>query len=148
MLVHPELGVVSEKQLGMKTVIRCAANDNRMRRYRVAAFRWRPGVSEELGDAFRTGRRSPESPSRIRRSELKNGIVGFGLVGTGMAGGFHARELSFVDGAKLVAVCSRNEENVRRFADEYGVQRWTTDYRHLFDYFAVDVVCVLTHRLP
>ena len=47
---------------------------------------------------------------------MKNGIVGFGLVGTGMAGGFHARELSFVDEAKLVAVCSRNEENVQRFA--------------------------------
>ncbi len=75
---------------------------------------------------------------------MQNGIVGFGLVGTGMAGGFHAKELAFVDGAKLVAVCSRNEENVRRFADEYGVQRWATDYRDLLESDAVDVICVLT----
>ena len=75
---------------------------------------------------------------------MQNGIIGFGLVGTGMAGGFQAKELAFVDGAKLVAVCSRNEENVRRFADEYGVQRWATDYRDLLESDAVDVVCVLT----
>ena len=31
-----------------------------MRRYRVASFRWRPGIFEELGDAFLTGRRSSE----------------------------------------------------------------------------------------
>ena len=75
---------------------------------------------------------------------MQNGIIGFGLVGTGMAGGFQAKELAFVDGAQLVAVCSRNEENVRRFADEYGVQRWATDYRDLLESDAVDVVCVLT----
>ena len=48
--------IIGNPIMGMKTVIRCAANDNRMRRYRVASFRWRTG----LGDAFLTGRRSPE----------------------------------------------------------------------------------------
>jgi predicted dehydrogenase len=76
---------------------------------------------------------------------LKNGTgtVGFGLVGTGMAGGFHARELAFVEGAELVAVCSRNENNVRRFAEEHGVKTWATNYRELLDNDDVDVVCVL-----
>jgi len=75
---------------------------------------------------------------------LKNGSVGFGLVGTGMAGGFHAKELPFVEGGRLVAVSSRNEKNVRQFADEHGVERWATDYRELLDDDAVDVICVLT----
>ena len=75
---------------------------------------------------------------------MKDGIVGFGLVGTGMAGGFHAKELPFVEGAKLAAVCSRNERTVRRFADEYGVDHWATDYRALLDNDEVDVICVLT----
>ncbi len=74
---------------------------------------------------------------------MNHGHIGFGLVGTGMAGGFHARELRFVEGAELVGVCSRNEENVRRFAREHGVRSWSTDYRELLDNDDVDVVCVL-----
>ena len=35
---------------------------------------------------------------------VKNGKIGFALVGTGMAGQTHARELEFVEDAELVAV--------------------------------------------
>jgi len=73
---------------------------------------------------------------------LKNGKVGFALVGTGMAGGFHAPELRHVRGAELVAVCSRNEERVRAFAAEHGVAHWFTDYRELLKLDQVDVVNV------
>lgn len=69
--------------------------------------------------------------------------MGFGLVGTGMAGGIHASELSFVEGAKLVAACSRNEVNLRRFATKYSVPEIYTDYRELVDSPNVDVVIVL-----
>src|SRR5262245_47876609 len=61
-----------------------------------------------------------------------------------MAGGTHAKELAFVSGAELVAVCSRSQERVQQFAQQYGVRHWYTDYRELLSNDDVDVVCVLT----
>jgi predicted dehydrogenase len=74
---------------------------------------------------------------------MKNGKIGFGLVGTGMAGLIHAREFPFVPDAELVAVCSRNKDKVRAFAEEFGVKRWYTDYCDLINDVDVDVVNVL-----
>ena len=73
----------------------------------------------------------------------KNGKIGFGLVGTGMAGAIHAREFPFVEGAELVAVCSRDEEKLNKFADDFRVRHRYTDYRALVDSPEVDVVVVL-----
>ena len=73
---------------------------------------------------------------------VRDGRIGFGLVGTGMSGGFMAKELDFVDGADLVAVCSRNESNVRGFARTHGAGHWFTDYRRLVEHDDVDVVVV------
>ncbi len=70
--------------------------------------------------------------------------VGFGLIGTGMAGGFHADELRHVPNGFLAAVCSRNAENARRFAEAHGAARWHTDYRALLDDPAVEVAAVLS----
>jgi UDP-N-acetyl-2-amino-2-deoxyglucuronate dehydrogenase len=74
---------------------------------------------------------------------MRNGKIGFGLVGTGMAGLIHAREFPFVPDAELVAVCSRDKEKARTFAEEFGVRRWYTDYRALIEDKDVDVVNVL-----
>ena len=74
---------------------------------------------------------------------MTNGKIGFALVGTGMAGLTHARELRFVKEAELVAVCSRSRERVRQFAKEFGVPSWYTDYRELVKNPAIDVVNVL-----
>lgn len=74
---------------------------------------------------------------------MRNGKIGFALVGTGMAGLTHARELRFVQDAELVAVCSRSEDRVRQFAREFGVAAWYTDYRELLKNPEVDVVNVL-----
>ena len=70
--------------------------------------------------------------------------VGFGLIGTGMAGGFSARELEFVEGGFLAAVCSRDPEGVRAFAAEYGNPRAYTGYRDLIADPEVEVVVVTT----
>jgi UDP-N-acetyl-2-amino-2-deoxyglucuronate dehydrogenase len=75
---------------------------------------------------------------------VKNGNIGFALIGTGMAGLTHAREMPFVNGGEIVAVCSRNEGNVRRFAREHGVPRWYTNYVDVLNDPDVDVVNVLT----
>ena len=73
---------------------------------------------------------------------MRNGSIGFGLVGTGMSGGFMAKELDHVDGGELVAVCSRNPDNVRGFAEATGARHWFTDYRDLVEHPDVDVVIV------
>ncbi|MCQ3803942.1 MAG: Gfo/Idh/MocA family oxidoreductase [bacterium] len=73
---------------------------------------------------------------------VRNGKIGFGLVGTGMSGGFMAKEMQFVNGGELVAVCSRNEANVSRFAKTHGARLWFTDYRRLVEHQDVDVVIV------
>jgi UDP-N-acetyl-2-amino-2-deoxyglucuronate dehydrogenase len=74
---------------------------------------------------------------------VRNGKIGFALVGTGMAGLTHARELGLVRDAELVAVCSRSEDRVREFAREFGIPAWYTDYRELLKNPYVDVINVL-----
>ncbi len=51
--------------------------------------------------------------------------LGFGLIGTGMAGGCNACELEQVEGARLVAVCSRDSERACAFAAEHGAPAGT-----------------------
>ncbi len=74
---------------------------------------------------------------------MKAKTIGFGLVGTGMAGAIHARELAYVNGAELVAVCSRDEKRLNEFADTFKVKQRYTDYRSLIGSPEVDVVSVL-----
>lgn len=70
--------------------------------------------------------------------------LGFGLIGTGMAGGCNACELEFVEGARLAAVCSRDPARARAFAAEHGAVNWYTDYERLIADPEVDAVLVLT----
>jgi predicted dehydrogenase len=61
-----------------------------------------------------------------------------------MAGLTHAREMPYVKGGALAAVCSRDAAKVQQFATEFNVPRCYTDYRQLVEDPAVDVVCVLS----
>lgn len=51
--------------------------------------------------------------------------LGFGIVGGGVIGPFHAKAIGNVGGARLVAVCDIVEETVKQFADEFGVDAYT-----------------------
>ena len=75
---------------------------------------------------------------------MTNGEIGFGLVGTGMAGGFHAKELRHVRGGRLVAACSREPARLQAFARAWEVPQTYTHFSELCRDPAVDVVCVLT----
>lgn len=69
--------------------------------------------------------------------------VRFGLIGYGAWGSHHARAISSVAGAKLVAICSRGEESRQRAANDYPAASIYADYRQLLardDLDAVDVV--------
>ena len=70
--------------------------------------------------------------------------VGFGLVGLGMGGETHARELRAVKGAGLVAVYGRSEQKAKAFADRFGVKRWYTDFQRMLEDKDVDVVDIVT----
>ncbi len=89
-----------------------------------------------------SSRTVPGSPHVTGKVVARGEKIGFGLVGTGMSGGFMAKELAFVEGGELVAVCSRNEANVRDFAATYDAKHWFTDYRELVEHEDVDVVIV------
>ncbi len=67
----------------------------------------------------------------------------FGLVGYGAWGSHHARAISSVAGARLVAICSRGDESRQRAAVEYPTAAVHADYRELLahdDLDAIDVV--------
>jgi predicted dehydrogenase len=57
--------------------------------------------------------------------------AGFGLIGCGTWGTVHARAYAASPHACLVEVCDENEERARRFAQQYGVRKCSTDWREL-----------------
>jgi predicted dehydrogenase len=70
--------------------------------------------------------------------------VGIGLVGLGMAGRTHAREIAYVDGAQTTAVFGRSREKAEAFASQFGVPKVYTDYEAFLADPGVDVVDILT----
>jgi len=68
--------------------------------------------------------------------------IGVGLIGSGFVSRLHAAALRTVPDAALLAAASPTEEHVRRFAAEFGMGRWFTDYRRLLDLAEVDLVVI------
>ena len=75
---------------------------------------------------------------------MSTGRIGFGLVGLGMGGETHARELQHVPEAELVAVYGRSEDKARAFAQRFGAKRWYSDYRRFLDDKEIHVADILT----
>ncbi len=70
--------------------------------------------------------------------------ISFGLVGLGMGGATHAREIAKLDGARLAAVYGRDENKAEAFAKEFGAPRFYSRFEDLLADTEVDVVNVLT----
>ncbi len=77
--------------------------------------------------------------------------LGFGVVGTGMIAGFHAKAIDAIDGARLVGGFDSVGERAEKYASEYDCQAYTS----LDDMLAnpeIDVVTICTpsgaHRDP
>jgi predicted dehydrogenase len=68
---------------------------------------------------------------------------GFGIIGCGMVADVHAAAITGLEHGKLVAVSSRNSDNVRRLVDAYHVDSYS-DYREMLKRDDLDVVCVCT----
>ena len=70
--------------------------------------------------------------------------VGFGLVGLGMAGRTHAREIAHLEGGRVAAVYGRNREKAEAFAERFQIPKAYDDYELFLADPDVDVVDVLT----
>jgi len=70
-------------------------------------------------------------------------MVKFGLVGTGSIADFHARAISLVEGAQLVAAHSRMRENGEKFARENGCD-FEPDLQALLARSDIDAVAITT----
>ncbi len=68
---------------------------------------------------------------------------GFGIIGTGMIGNFHAKAIKEIPNAKLVAVFDQVEERAQKFAAEQGVKSCSTLEAFLGDP-DIDVVTIGT----
>lgn len=69
---------------------------------------------------------------------------GFGVIGTGLWGEFHALVYSRHAGAQLVAVCDANKQRAEQIAEKYGAKRYYTTYGELLADPEVDAVSVAT----
>ena len=70
---------------------------------------------------------------------LRVGMVGLGLVSTSHWKGYASHE-----GAEVVALCDRDEERVRHFADRYAVGETYTDYDEMLERAELDLVDIAT----
>lgn len=83
---------------------------------------------------------------------LRFGIIGCGEVGQSLSGtdtysgigAVHARYVSEIAGAKLVAVADLKERNAKALSDKYGLGRYYLDYHDLLACPDIDVVDVCT----
>ena len=68
--------------------------------------------------------------------------VGVGIIGSGFVSRIHAEALKHVPDAEIVAVASKTRAHVEKFAKDFGIHKWFTDYHELLRLDEVDVVCV------
>ena len=69
---------------------------------------------------------------------------GFGVIGLGLWGETHLQVYTSTPGCRLLAVCDLDADLARRRAEEYGVPRWTTDYRELLAEPGLSAVSIAT----
>lgn len=69
--------------------------------------------------------------------------VGFGIVGGGMIGAVQAAAIQQISGAKLVAVCGRDEARTAEFAAKFGCTAYT-DYERFLHHPGLQVVNICT----
>ncbi len=68
--------------------------------------------------------------------------VGLGIIGAGFAADLHLRAIEKLRGEKveIMAVCSRNQERAKAFAQKFQIPHFYTDYRQLLDRSDLEVV--------
>jgi predicted dehydrogenase len=69
--------------------------------------------------------------------------IGFGIAGCGMIGKVQAEAIASIPGARLLAVCARDEKRLTEFAARFGATGYT-DYNRFLDHPGLRIVNVCT----
>jgi predicted dehydrogenase len=81
------------------------------------------------------------------KKQLRIGLIGTGLMGRAHANGYN-RIHNFFPALqyepKLVAVCSRNEEKVKAFAEQWNFESYETDWKALIARADIDAIDICT----
>ena len=81
------------------------------------------------------------------KKQIRIGLIGTGLMGRAHANGYNRIHNFFpelVYEPKLVAVCSRNLENVKAFADQWNFESYETDWKALVAREDIDAIDICT----
>ncbi len=75
---------------------------------------------------------------------MKDGTLGFGIVGCGVIAPWHLAGIRECEGADAVAVSDTRGDLAKDFAGEHGIPRYYNDYKEMVRDENVDVVCICT----
>lgn len=75
---------------------------------------------------------------------MQDGRIGFGIIGCGVIGPWHAGAIARESRATLLAVCDENEGKARALAEQYPGAEVCLDYRKLLERKDIDVVDICT----
>lgn len=83
----------------------------------------------------------------MTKKSLRIGLIGCGFMGRTHSNGYNRIKNFFPElnyEPQLVAVCSRSEDKVKAFADQWGYQSYETDWRKLIERDDIDAVDICT----
>ncbi len=69
---------------------------------------------------------------------------GFGIIGAGFIGEFHARAIQEIPNAKLVAGCARSDKSVAAFSEKFPDCKMYRDFNEMLKDDSIDVVTICT----
>lgn len=67
-------------------------------------------------------------------------MLNIAIIGCGVIAQFHMRALAKLNNARAAAVCDLREEFAKKTAEEFGIERWSTNASELFADPAIDAV--------
>ena len=70
--------------------------------------------------------------------------IRFGIIGCGMIAQYHVASIRELDNTVIVAVADLSEQLALKFACEFGIPKYYTDYKELIDESDIDAVCICT----
>ncbi|OGF44615.1 MAG: oxidoreductase [Candidatus Firestonebacteria bacterium RIFOXYC2_FULL_39_67] len=76
---------------------------------------------------------------------MKNGKIGWGIIGCGNISGYHARGVAANPGlAEIVAFCDIEEQKAQKLCKEYNVKQYYKDFNEMLKNKDIDAVSVCT----
>lgn len=68
--------------------------------------------------------------------------VKVGLIGSRFISEIHAKSLSGIAGAEIIACASPNKKHIRKFSENFGIPKWFTDYKKMLEIDELDMIVI------